>query len=280
MRRAWCYVLIASGQDDTYLERGTLVSIRSIKRANPGVPIVVLHSDLTSAQQRLFPDVTLRRVTLGGFSVSSHCRSLRPDMPDTAFLTFAIGCVHECDVAIYVDADTVVLEPLDELIGMEGPLIARVMDDHALAEHFENGGELLEAEGIDAPHAINNGVVRFDLRHWRANGFLEEASRLFRRHGGEAFRYADQSLLNLVAYKTSSLAEMPRTYNFCRYPDMLRMEHDLVTNQGGLVAPKIAEGVVKVVHWTGPIKPWSPNVREVENARLALCLDCYDQFGG
>jgi hypothetical protein len=56
------------------------------------------------------------------------------------------------------------------------------------------------------------------------------------------------------------------------------MEHTLVKNHLGLTAPQIREGVVKVVHWTGPLKPWSRDVELLEDRKLALCLECYEQF--
>jgi lipopolysaccharide biosynthesis glycosyltransferase len=186
--------------------------------------------------------------------------------------------LQQFDVAVYVDADAVVLDSLKGLFDLDVPLAARIMDDHPLEEHFEDGTAVLRGEGIVAPHAINNGLVRFDLRYWRERGLLAEAAELYNRHGPQAFRLSDQSLLNLVAYKTPDFTSLPRTLNFCRYPDMIRMEHGFTTNVLGLVAPTIPEGVVRVVHWTGPLKPWSDHVSDLELPQKAMCLDCYEQF--
>jgi lipopolysaccharide biosynthesis glycosyltransferase len=279
-RRRDCFVLIASGQDDVFLQLGTLTAIRSLRRTNPSVPIVVLHHDLSPNQQRLFTDAVLVKVPLGDFDFSTHSTFMRPDIPKTTFLTLQLEQLEQFDVAVYVDADVVVLASLDEVFNVDAPLAARIMDDHPLAEHFEKGREVLASEGIDSPHALNNGLLRVDLRYWRTEGLLNQALGLYHRHGPEAFRYSDQSLLNLIAFKTPGFAPLPRTYNFCRYPDMLRKEHSFTTNTLGLIAPRIGDGVVKVVHWTGPLKPWSAGVRDLQEPRFEMCLDCYDQFRG
>jgi len=273
-----CFVLIASGHDETYLRRGTLTAMRSILKSNPGVPVVVLHHDLSTAQEKLFSDATLTRVGLSDFQLSAYSTLARRDIPRTVFLSLYVERLEQFDVAIYVDADAVVLESLEGLFSIEAPLAARVMNENPLVEHFEDGVSLLRREGVDGVHALNNGLVRFDLDYWRRNGLLDQAASLYRRHGPDAFRFADQSLLNLIAYKTRGFRPLSRTYNFCRYPDMFRMEHGFATNVLGLVAPRIDEGLVKVVHWTGPVKPWSAAVELIDNPRVAMCLDCYEQF--
>jgi lipopolysaccharide biosynthesis glycosyltransferase len=273
-----CFVLTASGTDERYLERGTLTAMKSIRATNPGIPLVILHHDLNADQQHLFRDTVLKRIQSLDFQLSAWSRTARPDIPDTCFLTLFVECIDEFDVAVYVDADAVVLEPLDELFDLDAPLAARLMEDQPLAEHFENGDNLLEREHVRAGRAFNNGIVRFDLCYWRSRSLLKEARDLYARCGTDAFRYSDQSMLNLVAHKTRTLTPLPRTYNFMRYPDMLLMEHALVKNQIGFTAPLIREGMVKVVHWTGPVKPWNPEVLGLDDNRAAFCLDCYDQF--
>jgi len=274
-----CFVLIASGRDTRYIERGTVTAIRSITLSNPGIPIVVLHHDLSPEQEQLLAGAVVKRVDLPSFQLSGWSRLSRPDIPDTCYLSMCLEVITDFDVAVYIDADTVVLEPLDDVFVMKAPAVARVMDDYPLVEHFEDGERILLQESVNAVYAINNGLVRFDLRYWRANSLLRQAEELFRKYGPDAFRLTDQSLLNLIVYKTGTLQPISRIYNFCRYPDMLLMEHTLVKNDFGWIAPKIVEGVVKVVHWTGPLKPWSADVDRFENSRLALCLDCYEQFG-
>lgn len=273
-----CFALLASGQDDVYLRRGTLTAIRSITLTNPDVPIVVLHHDLSVEQQSLFAGTTLKYIEHLDFGLSSWSKVTRPDLPETSYLVLFVECIKEFDVAIYIDADAVVLEPLDDLFDVNRPVVARVMDDQPLDEHFENGQQLLDQENVHAKYPLNDGVIRFDLQYLRTHGFLKESIRLFRKYGPDAFRLTDQSLINLVAYKAEIVEPVSRVYNFCRYPDMLLMQHSLVQNRLGLTAPKIDEGLVKVVHWTGPLKPWSCDVDRVDNKRLALCLDCYQQF--
>ena len=273
-----CFVLIASGKDKNYLKKGTLIAIRSIRETNPGIPIVILHHDLSLKQQSLFSGTILKQIDPREFNLSSYSKSTRSDIPETVFLSLFVEYIEDFDIAIYIDADAVVLESLDDLFNMKMPLVARVTDDLLLSDHFENGEQLLIKENIKAKFAFNNGVVRFDLQFWRTNSLLRNAISLFEKHGPQAFNLSDQSLLNLVAYKTKTLTAMSRIYNFRRYPDMLQMEHSLANNHLGLTAPRIPEGLVKVVHWNGPLKPWNRGVKRIDNFRVALCLDCYEQF--
>jgi lipopolysaccharide biosynthesis glycosyltransferase len=275
-----CFALIASRRDRHYLESGTLTTIRSIKTTNPGVPIVVLHHDLDADQQALFAGTILKQVERFDFQLSDWSRVTRPVIPDTCYLAACVELIEDFVVAVYIDADTVVLEPVDELFQIASPVAARVMDDHPLHEHFEDGPELLRAEKVSDEFAMNNGLVCFDLRYWRAHSIISEARRLFATYGPDAFRLTDQSLVNLVAYKTGGFTPLSRIYNFCRYPDMLRMEHSLERNRLGWMAPRVSEGLVKIVHWTGPLKPWDPKVEDLDDPQLEMCLDCYQQFAG
>jgi lipopolysaccharide biosynthesis glycosyltransferase len=277
-RASRCFALIASRSDTEYIRRGTLTTIRSIKLVHPDVPIVVLHHDLEPQQQALFADVTLKQVAREDFMLSGWSRLSRPDIPDTCYLAVCVEHIEEFDVAIYIDSDAVVVEPLDDLFALDHPLAARLMDDYPLVEHFEDGERLLAQEQIEPGYAVNNGLVRFDLRYWRAHSLIAEARALFAKYGPDTFRLTDQSMLNLVGYKTRTLAPVSRLYNFCRYPDMLLGEHSLVKNRCGWTTPKIAEGLAKVVHWTGPLKPWHPDVQLLEDPATEMCLECYTQF--
>ncbi len=276
---ACCFILLAAGNDDLYLRRGTLTCIRSLKRTNPDVPIVVLHHDLRPEQQLLFAGTILKRFDLGEFSLSPAMHPARPDIPVATFLSLFVELVDGFDRAVYIDADSVVLDSLDELFAWDMPLGARVMDEYALETQFSRGRAVLEEENIaGAGGPINNGIVFFDLKFWRGYGLLAEAVRLFRKYGPDAFTFSDQSLLNLIAYRTGTLRPFSRLYNFCRYPDMLALEHSLERNSRGFAAPRIRDGLAKVVHWTGVTKPWSLGPEAVPSERLALCLECYDQF--
>ena len=177
-----------------------------------------------------------------------------------------------------LDGDTVVLDNLDELFDLDVPFAARVQYEYPLADQFDDGDRLLASEGISGGYALNAGVMRYDLRFWRTIGLEKEAKLLGERHGWNAFRFVDQSILNLIVQKANVLTPISRLYNFARWPDMLRLEHCVGTNGLGLKAPKIAEGLVKVVHWTGPIKPWDPEAEAEHSLTDPFCLSCYRQF--
>jgi lipopolysaccharide biosynthesis glycosyltransferase len=102
---------------------------------------------------------------------------------------------------------------------------------------------------------------------WREAGLTREALNLGKLYGWNTFKYVDQALLNLVVRKKNVLTPFSRLYNFCRWPDMLRLEHKIVVNDLGLKAPLVSEGMAKILHWTGPIKPWHPQARAPELER-------------
>jgi lipopolysaccharide biosynthesis glycosyltransferase len=272
-----CFALAASADTDSYTENGVLVAIRSIRRTNPGVPIVVLHSGFSERQKRMFDSVTFVLVPNEGFIRSDHFKGVRPDVPDATFFHLSIERIVDFDTVIYVDGDTVVLDNLDEIFAMDVPFAGRLMDGYPLAREFEDGENLLASEGITNDLVLNAGVMRYDLRYWRDAGLTREALNLGKIYGWDAFKYVDQGLLNLVVRKKNVLTPFSRLYNFCRYPDMLRLEHKIVVNDLGLKAPLVSEGMAKVLHWTGPIKPWHPQARAPELA-TSFCLECYEQF--
>jgi len=272
-----CFALAASAETDSYTENGVLVAIRSIRRTNPGVPIVVLHSGFTERQKQMFDSVTFVLVPNEGFIRSDYFKADRPDVPDATFFHLSIERIVEFDTVLYVDGDTVVLDNLDEIFAMDVPFAGRLMDEYPLSGDFEDGERLLENEGITNDFVLNAGVMRYDLRYWREAGLTQEALKLGRLYGWNAFKYVDQALLNLVVRRKNVLTPFSRLYNFCRWPDMLRLEHRIVVNDLGLKAPLVAEGAAKIVHWTGPIKPWHPQARAPELA-ASFCLECYEQF--
>jgi lipopolysaccharide biosynthesis glycosyltransferase len=276
-RDSRCFALAASADNDAYIEKGVLVAIRSIRRTNPGVPIVVLHSGFTERQKRMFDAVTFIQVPNEGFVRSDAFKADRPDVPDATFFHLSIERIADYDTVLYVDGDSVVLDNVDELFAMDVPFAGRLMHEYPLSGEFEDGEKLLASEGIADDFALNAGVMRYDLRYWRRVGLTQEALKLGKRHGWNAFKYVDQALLNLVVRKQNVMTPISRLYNFCRWPDMLRLEHRLVVNDLGLKAPLVAEGVAKILHWTGPIKPWHPEAREPELA-ASFCLECYEQF--
>ena len=273
-----CFVLAASAESHAYIEKGVLICIRSLRKTNPGVPIVVLHSGFSDRQKAMFDSVIFLQVPPLGFVRSDAFKAGRPDVTDATFFHLSIARLIEFDIAIYLDGDTVVLDNLQELFDLDVPFAARVQDEYPLVDQFENGHNILASEGITSGRALNAGVMRYDLHFWRSLNLEKEAQVLGHRYGWNVFRFVDQSLLNLIVQRANVLTPISKLYNFSRWPDMLRLEHQVVTNHLGLRAPAVAEGVAKVVHWTGPIKPWDREALSLNGSPDPFCLECYQQF--
>jgi len=272
-----CFALAVSPENAPFIMNGSLVCIKSIRITNPGVPIVVLHTGLSERQKESFGSVTFIEIS-PEFGISDFSSATRPDVLDATFLKLYVDKIEDFDTVIYVDGDAVVLEKLDDLFNLDVPFAAGFRDGYPLSEQFERGHELLASEGLSEDYAFNAGVMRYDLRFWRTRSLSGEALVLCQSHGWNAFRFADQSLLNLIVRKESALTPISRLYNFCRWPDMLRQEHKVVANDQGLFAPAVAEGTAKIVHWNGPVKPWSREAITSAESPISYCLECYDQF--
>ena len=275
-----CAVFAVSGASQQYLECGTMVAISSLRRSNPELPVVILHADLSSQQQRLFKHCDLRKADVNGFRRSARALQERPDLDASVFLRFTIGEITEYDVALYLDSDVVVLDSLQPMIDLEGSWLCRDMKDHPLPDQFVDGMRLLESEGISTVlNAVNAGVMKIDLGFWRSERIDTRVKECVQQHGADAFAYCDQSLINLVGYKSQYVQYLPKTLNYMLWPDMQEARHKIVRNRRGLLAPHTEEGPATIVHWTGPLKPWHEKfVNLTEQERIQYCGPCYEQF--
>lgn len=275
-----CVIFAVSGASQEYLEKGALIAVESLKATNPQIPVVIFYDDLNDQQKRMFSGCDLRKGDLTKFRRSYRAITERPDLNTSVFLRF---CMHELldyDVAVYLDSDLVVLDTLEPLFQTPGSLLCREMKDYPLSSQFTSGAELLEAESVsNYLNAVNAGVMKVNLNTWRSRRINDMVIWYAEKHGWDAFAYCDQSLINLVGYKTGLLQFMPRVYNFALWPDMRQSIYPLRKNAQALLAPETEDGLARIVHWTGSLKPWHEKfLRLPDEQQEAYCGPCYEQF--
>lgn len=277
-----CAVFCVSGNSDQYLEKGTLVAIGSLQKTNPWLPIRIIHCNLNRYQKSLFRDYELIEGDISGYSRSSVSLMARPDIDNSVFLRFNLDYLSGYDLALYLDSDLVVLDSLEDIFDFEGSVLCRKMDTYPLSAQFVSGEDILTQEGIPKDlKAVNAGVIRIDLQAWRTSRFANSVQEKIERYGRDEFVHNDQSLINLVGYSKDIIGFLPKAYNFMMWPDILETnEHFLLkTNRLGNIAPDTHEGLAKIVHWTGPLKPWLDEFRKLpDEIRAKYCGPCYDQF--
>jgi lipopolysaccharide biosynthesis glycosyltransferase len=272
-----CIVLGASGKNDTYLRCGTLVALKSLRATNENLPIVVLYDHLSKDQRALFDGCELVRVQSRDFRLGTNAQS---HLSEATFLRFAIPELVTYRLALYLDSDIVVLDSIAELFELQGAALMRIMNDYVVEDQFKNGGNVVQREGIpENTCPFNAGVIRFDTEIWRRLNLVQSAIELGNKYGWETFLFSDQGLLNLVCYKAGVVRGISRIYNFMTWSDMHKKKHDFAINAKGLLAPTVDEGFVKIVHWTGPVKPWDRDfVALPADEQHMLCGACYRQF--
>ena len=96
---------------------------------------------------------------------------------------------------LYLDADTIVASPLDELINID-------MQEYALAMSLDSlGARYKETIGLRADELYyNSGVILFEMRNWRKKQCTERIID-YLKTGHTHFASPDQDLLNIVCQK-------------------------------------------------------------------------------
>ncbi|GEM_PF-631479 len=153
----------------------------------------------------------------------------------------------EQDRVLYLDCDTVVCEPLDNLYALE-------MGDHELAAVSSPFSEKLRhiPQTLGLPHAqayFNSGILLLNLEKLRKSGHMQDVMAYGRQYP-ERMRWQDQDALNVILWK-NRLALHPR-YNVMtslgRREDACHA-HPESERQSAMRVPAI-------VHYEGGAKPW------------------------
>ncbi len=209
--------------------------LRSLRRTNPHLDVVVFDGGLTkrqSARVRAFADVIPKKPSVelegrGKFSYIGNTTLLKLEVTDLDY-----------DKVLYLDADTVVLDAIDELFSFPKGTVGVVNERTALKNIFRVQHREMLKEVIDADWerpAFNAGLFALRPAEWR---YLPDMAReLIEKFGADVFsKTKDQQLLNLIfRAKTCSF---PGRYNFSPFYD-----------DAGECAPA-------VIHYLTQCKPW------------------------
>lgn len=287
-----CFLLSTDGGAD-FFENGLLIAIRSLRRTNPAIPIVVFHSGLSEAQLDALPDVKTVLIDDSIYDCAS-----REDLTRSAFFKLEVHRLTGFDRVVYLDSDVVVLDDVGELAECRG-MLAGVVRPLGLEHEFEDPEAIAHNESdISGERILNTGVLSFDMARWGDGALRREALQIADQYGWASFKNADQGILNILCSRHGGVSEIPISYNFCMIPEMGHpVPYPVKRNASGLLAPYqvgriqrrlMSMGVplpfhlgrfIKILHWNGWDKPWRFEDRGVPAIeRKRAYAECYDQF--
>nr|WP_255348284.1 glycosyltransferase [Halothece sp. PCC 7418] len=202
----------------------------------------------------------------------------RPDLTDATFYRLHLEKLENFDKILYLDSDVVVLDSLDEIFQLPGNLIA-VGQTKNYSNEFHDDQKIFESEGIKNPilPGFNAGFLCFNQNYWK-DKLLREVVTMGNKYGWENFKNLDQGLLHLVIYRQGGFTSVPRYYNFTAWQGCTEVKQ----NKRGFLAPYVDGEFVKIIHFSGPFKPWHYQAKYKSYPRLQKFMDmyfpCYEQF--
>lgn len=271
-----CFLLCSYGSED-FFHSGLLVTIESLRRTNPQVPIVVFSWNLDPSQRHLLRDCHMVDIDPVAFD-TSH----RPLLTEATYFKFHLERLREFDRIMWVDSDIVVLDDLADAFAIPGTIVAKTRV-RPLAKEFRDVAQVTACERIvEGDPLLNGGLVCFDRKFWEREGLLEQALEVGRRYGWRNLINADQGILNILAYRYGGFSQLPAEYHYCRWRDMIDGDVlSLKRNEQGLFAPFFQGRFIRVLHWNGPTKPWEFARAGMSAADMErFYFACYQQFRG
>ncbi|MBF0216281.1 MAG: hypothetical protein HQL30_04725 [Candidatus Omnitrophica bacterium] len=225
---------VATSSDSNYFP-GLIALLRSLKKTNPGLPVVVFDGGLTPRQRKItakFAEVIKREpfFRIKGRGKFSY-------IGDTTLLKFWAAKL-DADMVLYLDADMVVLEDLSPLFSIPAGKVGAVMEKNTVRNMFrKQHREILSAMGdVDwDAQGFNAGLFVMRPSEWR--DLPEKGETLFRSMDEEVFsKTKDQQLLNVLF--AGHVEPLPLRYNYSPIYD---------ASNGSLPA---------VIHFLYNPKPW------------------------
>jgi lipopolysaccharide biosynthesis glycosyltransferase len=256
---------LVCGVDERYT-RPLCATMASIAEAHPRIAdrprLIVLHQRLAAAAQqrilghadRIGLTVELRTVPppAGRYPVSGW-------VSDAVYLRLSIAeAIPEEPVALYLDADTMVLDDFGPLLetNLDGALLAAVRDPQNPL--IGRGIALPGWESLGLPAGreyFNSGVMLLDLVSCRRAGLFEKA-RAFLLDHPDSVRFWDQDALNWAAddawmrlgrrWNTFALSPLAARAGFIHHAESVIPLRTLLAE----------EETAAVLHFAGPDKPW------------------------
>jgi len=209
--------------------------LRSLKRTNPDIPIIVFDGGLSRTQikkasrfakvlpKRPFSDIKIR----GKFDYITSTTLLKFEVAGLPF-----------DSVLYLDADTVVLGDLSGAFLIPEGHVGGVPEVNTVRNMFRLQHRDMLEKTIDinwAGRGINMGFFVIRPDEWK--DLRERANKLIERFGREIFsKTADQQLLSIIF--NGKIHILPQKYNFSPFYDNMDDCDPLV------------------IHYLGRCKPW------------------------
>jgi lipopolysaccharide biosynthesis glycosyltransferase len=188
---------------DSVFSKQLAVVIASISEsANRDYRVFVLHDGYEPSLMKQISGVAGEAVTLCWLDARSLCLEdahLPASLPTAALFRLRIGDLLPDDIerVIYIDTDTAVRRPLDELweANLDGCVLGAVRDP-VVPWAAAPKGLPWSVVGVppETPY-FNSGVLVVDMRPWRSQRISEHALGLLAQH---RFLYGDQCALNTV----------------------------------------------------------------------------------
>jgi lipopolysaccharide biosynthesis glycosyltransferase len=278
-----------------FFRHGLLVAIRSVRATNPQLEIVVLHNGLTPAQERSLDGSGCTARKIGEGSMSAPHRS---DLTDAVYFKLRPELLPEWDRILFLDADLVVVDNLDDAFDFDGAFACR-RERYDLAHDFRDPQRVRERDGLENnSRFLNSGVLCVNREKWIQTDCPNIATAIYREYGAEFFKCADQGVLNILAHRIGGFCDLDVSYNYCRWPDMMlsllsrgscarsgyrSVRYPIGTGRYSFsryippMGPLGRDAVV--IHWNGPGKPWEDTFR-ASQSRLwqHFHAECYEQF--
>lgn len=182
---------------------------------------------------------------------------------------------------IYLDADTIVLKPLDELFNMDlnNHLIAGVVDIMSnLGVYFYQGDE-------KTTPFVNSGVLLINLEKWREIGFADLSIDLIKRYSNKDFMH-DQNIINIIC--GDDVCFLNPKYNvmseffYVDYKKNLKFNNYFASIEK-FNSPEVVYESLKhpvVVHFMSQVwdRPWMSQVGLFKHAPKNPFNDCYHYY--
>lgn len=206
---------IVTAADSNYFP-ALMALLRSLRRTNPHLPVIVFDGGLSRGQAKRagrFSKVIPKEPSIkidgrGKFSYISNTSLLKFEVTDLS---------HE--KVLFLDADMVVLEKLDELFLFPETSVGVVPEVNSVKNMFriQHRETLAKSLDIDLDETgFNGGLFALRPREWK--GLPERARALMDRFGEDFFsKSKDQQLLNIIF--SGKTHYFPARYNFSPFYD-------------------------------------------------------------
>jgi lipopolysaccharide biosynthesis glycosyltransferase len=229
--------------DRGYLQH-LAVALASLLEKNNGMNIYIINNDISGADwkklQKLFAGKNSHLID----SKIDDCRIesliIHSHFTKANYYRLFIPDIVKGDRALYLDADVIVTQRIDDLynIDISNTFLAAVDNPGIYPNHHD-------LEMKCSAKYFNSGVMLINLEYWRAYNIKEKVIDFVKRKP-EVIRFVDQDGLNSVI--NGNWLELHPKYNM----------HTIFTCAGYAVDSTIREAINNpiIIHYTSSSKPW------------------------